>query len=123
MTTKPSSRAAAKWITQGRAELHAQTTAQRGIQTPKETPGRPPKSTRERFTVNLPPELNEWARRAVVNTLGMTVSGLVERALIRELKRLEKERGEPFPATIEKPQRGRPARVRGIHVGKIEEIE
>ena len=101
---------AASWITQGRAELQAQTPAQRGIKEAPEAPKRkgPAQPARERFTANLPPDLIEWARRAVVNSPGLTLTGLMERALSRELRQMEKDRGEPFPETFSKPKRGRP---------------
>jgi hypothetical protein len=104
--------AAASWITQGRAELQAQTPAQRGIEETPEAPKvkrkGPAQPARERFTANLPPDLIEWARRAVVYTPGLTLAALAERALSRELRAMEKDRGEPFPETITKPRRGRP---------------
>jgi hypothetical protein len=63
---------------------------------------------RERLTVNVPPELVEWARRAVVLTPGLTLTGLVEVALTLELERLERKLGKPFPPTKLSPRRGRP---------------
>jgi hypothetical protein len=111
MTTKkkPAASDAASWITRGRAELQAQTPAQRGIQeAPQEAPKRKGQPTRERFTTNLPPDVIEWARRAVVFSPGLTLSGLVERALARELRQMEKERGEAFAKTFLKPKLGRP---------------
>lgn len=111
---KPDTQAAASWITQGRAELHQQSPAQRGIQHPnssqQEKVERP---KRERFTVNLDPTLIDWARRCVVFTPGQSLAGLVEDALTRELERLEKKRGEPFPETTATPKKGRPVIIRG----------
>lgn len=37
------------------------------------------------------------ARRAVHYTPGLTLNHLVNQAVIREIKRLERQRGEPFP--------------------------
>lgn len=37
------------------------------------------------------------ARRTVHYTPGLTLNQLVNQAVIREIKRLEKNRGEPFP--------------------------
>jgi hypothetical protein len=111
---KPDTQAAASWITQGRAELHQQSPAQRGIQHPnssqQEKVERP---KRERFTVNLDPSLIEWARRAVVHTLGLTLSGLMEEALTRELVRREKKNGEAFPTSAMTPKKGRPVKLKG----------
>jgi hypothetical protein len=68
---------------------------------------------RKRFTVNLAAGLIEWARRATVFTPGQSLSGLVEEALTRELKRLEKARGEAFPSTTATPKKGRPIVLKG----------
>ncbi len=95
------------FITQGNAELAKQSPAQRGIKT------EPTKAKRQRFTVNIPPDLIEWARRAVVFTPGQSLAGLVEDALTRELERLEKKLGEPFPETTATPKKGRPITLRG----------
>ena len=67
---------------------------------------------RERLTVNVPPELVEWARRAVVLTPGLTLTGLVEEALTWELERLERKLGKPFPSTKLVPRRGRPVKLK-----------
>jgi len=68
---------------------------------------------RKRFTVNMTPDLIEWARRAVVFTPGQSLCGLVEEALTRELQRLEKLRKEPFPHTTASPKKGRPIVLKG----------
>lgn len=99
------------FITQGNAELAKQTPAQRGIQAPKKEESSNRK--RERFTVNLAPDLIEWARRAVVFTPGLSLTGLIEDALTRELERLEKKRGEAFPETTATPKKGRPVTLKG----------
>ena len=68
---------------------------------------------RERFTVNLPIDIIGKERSAVYYTLGETLSSLTERALRKEIERLEKQRGEPFPEDEErKLSAGRPIRLR-----------
>ena len=110
---------AAGWITGGPEELKTQTPAQRGIHRSNDKSShyshreKKEKSKRERFTVNLNPELINWARRAVVFTPGQSLAGLVEDALTRELGRLEAERGEPFPSTTATPKKGRPVTIKG----------
>ena len=112
-------RQAAAWIAGGHGELKAQTPAQRGILQPGGKSShysfgeKKEKAKRERFTVNLNPELINWARRAVVFTPGQSLTGLVEQALTRELERLEKKRGEPFPSTTATPKKGRPLTIKG----------
>lgn len=100
------------FIHQGTTELAKLRPAQRGITVPKEEP-QEGKARRERFTVNLDPSLIEWARRAVVHTLGLTLSGLMEEALTRELERREKKNGEPFPTSTATPKKGRPVKLKG----------
>ena len=114
MTPKPKkldSKAAAGWIVGGVEELKNQTPAQRGLQRPAEEKPKPRK--RERFTVNLAPDLIEWARRAVVFTPGQSLTGLMEEALTHELERLEKKQGAPYPATTATPKKGRPITLKG----------
>ena len=104
------------WIALGGEELKAQSPAQRGIHQPeaKSFPEeKKEKAKRERFTVNLNPELINWARRAVVFTPGQSLTGLVEEALTRELERLETEKGKPFPSTTATPKKGRPVTIKG----------
>ena len=96
--------------------MKAQSPAQRGSHQPEVQPfpgEKKEKARRERFTVNLNPELINWARRAVVFTPGQSLTGLVEQALTRELERLEKKRGEPFPSTTATPKKGRPVTIKG----------
>ena len=78
---------------------------------PAPKPTAAPIRKRERLTVNVPPELVEWARRAVVLTPGLTLTDLVSSALTKELERLEKKLGEPFPLTKLAPRRGRPVKL------------
>ena len=79
---------------------------------PVSKPMSAPIRKRERLTVNVPPELVEWARRAVVLTPGLTLTGLVENALTLELERLERKLGKPFPTTKLAPRRGRPVSLK-----------
>lgn len=102
MSPKKNLSAFSGFIEKGQGELAKQTPEMRGMKVDT------PKVTRQRFTVNMPPSVIEWARRAVVFTPGQSLAGLVEEALTRELKRLEKERGEPFPETTATPKKGRP---------------
>jgi len=113
-TKKPDPKKAASWITGGREELKAQTPAQRGIhQAPPASPAvKVAKPKRERFTVNLDPDLINWVRKAVVFTPGQSLTGLLEEALRRELERLEKKRGEAFPDTTATPKKGRPVTIK-----------
>lgn len=112
-------KAAVRWIKTGGEELKAQSPAQRGIHRPEDKSShnslgeKKEKGKRERFTVNLNPELINWARRAVVFTPGQSLTGLVEDALTRELERLETERGDPFPSTTATPKKGRPVTIKG----------
>ena len=99
------------FISKGNVEQTQLRPEQRGIHAPAEET-KPRK--RERFTVNLAPDLIEWARRAVVFTPGQSLTRLMEDALTRELKRQEKERGEPYPATTETPHKGRPVTLKKV---------
>ena len=101
------------FIEQGVGEIAKQTPSMRGIKTPEKPTEKTTQAKRERFTVNLPPELIEWARRAVVNTLGLTLTALMEEALTKELERLEKKQGKPFPTSDSTPKKGRPVKVKG----------
>ena len=67
-------------------------------------------TTKERFTVNLPPELIERARNAVYWTPGLTLAGLAEDALLKALRRLEKANDGPFKERDGKLTAGRPVR-------------
>lgn len=100
------------FIHKGTSELDDLKPAQRGIHTAVKETHEPAQPNRERFTVNVYPDLLEWARRAVVFTPGLTLSGLMEEALKRELERREKARGEAFPSTTETPKKGRPIKLR-----------
>ena len=67
-------------------------------------------TTKERLTVNLPPELIERARNAVYWTPGLTLAGLTEEAISKGLARLEKKNGAPFKERDGKLPTGRPIR-------------
>lgn len=101
----------AAFVEMGTHELAKQTPAMRGIKVPVETPEKK-RPNKERFTVNISPDLIERARRTVVHTLGLTVSALVTEALIKELDLREKRNGGPFPKTSAKPQAGRPVKLK-----------
>jgi post-segregation antitoxin (ccd killing protein) len=49
------------------------------------------------LTVTIPPELLERARNAVYWSHGLTLAKIVEQGLIKEIDRLEKNHGKPFP--------------------------
>jgi len=49
------------------------------------------------LTVTIPPELLERARNAVYWSHGLTLAKIVEQGLIKEIDRLEKANGKPFP--------------------------
>lgn len=66
-----------------------------------------PQST-EQVAVRLPTVLVQEMRSAVYWTPGETITSLVARAVGRELRRLERERGKPFPAAQANVRRGRP---------------
>lgn len=51
----------------------------------------------QRVTADVPEEIAEAARNAVYFTPGMTLRDFLASALQREVQRMEKERGEPFP--------------------------
>lgn len=55
------------------------------------------KKKKEKVSISLPPEVIERARIAVYYTPGMSLASLFEDALWRELKRLERKQGKPFP--------------------------
>ena len=67
-------------------------------------------TTKERLTVNLPPELIERAGNAVYWTPGLTLAGLREEAISKGLARLEKKNGGPFKERDGKLPTGRPIR-------------
>ena len=62
------------------------------------------------FTVRLPGALIDRARNAVYWTPGLTLAELTERALDKEVARLERERGKPFTKRPGRLKAGRPIR-------------
>lgn len=63
---------------------------------------------KERLTVHLPVELIDRMRNAVYWTPGMTLAGLAEDAVQWAVDRMEKARGEAFPARKGRIRPGRP---------------
>ena len=115
-TKKPTNQDVEAWATGKQAGPTSQVSNQRGSAKSKVVDSQEEKKVdakRERFTVNIGNDVIEWARRATVFTPGMSLSGLVEEALTRELKRREKERGEAFPTTTMTPKKGRPIVLKG----------
>jgi hypothetical protein len=64
--------------------------------------------TKERLTVHVPVELIDRVKNIVYWTPGLTLARLAEEALTKEVKKREKERGEPFPHRTEELRGGRP---------------
>lgn len=77
---------------------------------PRKAPERA-KAPKERVTFQLPVDVIEQARNAVFWTPGATMAAIMEAALTAHLKRLEKERGEPFPARSGAIRTGRPVKA------------
>jgi hypothetical protein len=69
-----------------------------------------PAPTAQRLTLNLPVALIERARNAVYHSPGLTLSSLSAEALRGEIDRLERARGNPFPAGRGRLRVGRPIR-------------
>lgn len=74
---------------------------------PARAAARPATGGASRLSAMVASEVLEAARDAVYVTPGLTLAGLVEEALRRELRRLERERGEPFPPRKGELPRGR----------------
>ncbi|MEI8358208.1 MAG: hypothetical protein WCH13_06965 [Deltaproteobacteria bacterium] len=65
----------------------------------------------ERLGMRITLEVARRMAAACLYTPGMTLVDLVEQSVLREVARLERERGEPFPEVGEaRPKRGRPLR-------------
>ena len=62
------------------------------------------------LSIRFPPELLERARTVVYYTPGETLGSLVERAVLRELDKMERSRGEPYPDKRGPLKTGRPIR-------------
>lgn len=68
------------------------------------------KAVKQRVTFQLSSSVIEQARNAVYWTPGLTMSGLAEEALKRELARLEEKRGMPFSERAQELKAGRPVK-------------
>jgi hypothetical protein len=68
------------------------------------------KMPKQRLAVVISGELVEKARDAVYWTPGLTLASITERALEAELKKLEKQRGEPIPPREANLRAGRPVK-------------
>lgn len=64
--------------------------------------------TKDRFQGYCEADLLERAKRVAFWTPGLTLSGLVEEAIRREVERREADRGEPFPDRTGDLPKGRP---------------
>jgi hypothetical protein len=72
----------------------------------------PARATKERVTFQLPVTLIEKARDVVFFSPGLTMASFMEDALVAQLKRAEKKRGEPFPSRAGAALRsGRPVKA------------
>jgi hypothetical protein len=72
----------------------------------------PARATKERVTFQLPVGLIEKARDMVFFSPGLTMASFMEEALVAQLKRAEKKRGEPFPSRAGAALRsGRPVKA------------
>jgi hypothetical protein len=71
-----------------------------------------PKPRGERVTVIVEPEVMETVRDAVFWTPGETIAGLVERAIMAEIRTMETARGAAFPHRTKSIRMGRPPRDR-----------
>lgn len=63
---------------------------------------------KERLTVHLPVDLIDRVKNAVWWTPGMTLASLAETALAKEIDKMEKKRGGPFPPRKAELKGGRP---------------
>lgn len=63
---------------------------------------------KERLTVHVPQDLVDRVKNAVYWTPGLTLARMAEEALLAEVERREKGRGEPFPVRAEELRGGRP---------------
>jgi hypothetical protein len=68
----------------------------------------PQAASAHRLTVNLPTALIDRLRDVVYHSPGLTLASLSAAALTREIDRLEKERGNPFPSRRGPIRVGRP---------------
>ena len=68
----------------------------------------PAEGNKVTLSIRFPPELLERARTVVYYTPGETLGSLAERAILRELERMERSRGEPYPDKRGPLKTGRP---------------
>ena len=68
----------------------------------------PKRVVKERLTIHLPVDLIDHIKNAVYWTPGLTLAELGERAFTEILKKMERERGEPFPPRKSELKGGRP---------------
>lgn len=68
------------------------------------------KDAKQRVTFQLSSEVVNHARNAVYWTPGLTMSGLAEMALRREIELLEEKRGRPFSERAQELKAGRPVK-------------
>lgn len=81
----------------------------RNLDKPPEAEVKPKPARKVRITTMISPEVARLARNAVYgSTRQLTMSALVEAAIRREVRRLEEERGEPFPEMTGNLPTGRP---------------
>lgn len=73
-------------------------------------PVAPPAAAATQIGIRLPPGVIDRARDVVYHTPGLTLSGLVAAAITGEIRRLERQRGQPFPARRTALRTGRPVR-------------
>ena len=63
---------------------------------------------KERLTIHLPVDLIDRIKNAVYWTPGLTLAELGEKAFTEILRKMERERGEPFPPRKSELKGGRP---------------
>ena len=78
------------------------------IPPPPAEPERGPAERKIRLTLHVTREIADRLRAAAYWTPGETLASVAERAIVAEVARMEKERGEAFPAPG-KLRTGRPA--------------
>jgi hypothetical protein len=66
------------------------------------------RDVREPITFRISKDVSDRLRNAVFWTPGLTMADLAERGVLRELERVEKEHGGPFPARKAELRGGRP---------------
>ena len=69
---------------------------------------KPQRVIKERLTIHLPVDLIDRIKNAVYWTPGLTLAELGEKAFTEILRKMEKERGEPFPPRKSELKGGRP---------------